>query len=147
MASRRSLIIALVVVVLFAGGRAVFAAGVTIEVTQVRASQGTGQPDIDRRLGDLRKQLSALPYKRFQFVGKFTGKADFSRPATIALAGGMRLLATPRREGGKRIGLEANLYNGKSLLLRTSVRVQPGRYGFIMCPAGNSATILAIMVK
>jgi len=123
------------------------AADVTIRVVQIRATQGVGAKQFDKKLpAALKQKLNSLPFQKFVLVGRFSGGADYGKLSNINLANGFRLRATPAREG-RRISLSADLWKRNGLLLRTRILVAPGGTGFIMCPVANTTTILAVSAK
>ncbi len=123
------------------------AADVTIRVVQIRATQGAGAKQLDKRLpAALKQKLNSLPFQKFMLVGSFSGTTDYGKLSNINLANGFTLRATPTREG-RRISLSADLWKRNGLLVRTRLSVVPGGTGFIMCPAGNATTILAVSAR
>jgi len=124
-----------------------YAGDVTINVTQIRATSGTGEKEFDAKLADLKRRLGNLPYKKFEFVGDFAGSAAYGKQASIGLAEGFALSVTPAQAREGRIALDASLLQGGASLLRTELVVRPGAVGLLMHPTANGATILAVSAR
>ena len=123
------------------------AADVTIRVVQIRATQGAGAKQFDKKLpAALKQKLNSLPFQKFEYVGSFSGGTDYGKLSIINLADSLTLRATPSRDG-RRISLSADLWKSNGLLVRTRLSVVPGGTGFIMCPVGNATTILAVSAR
>ena len=117
------------------------ASGATITVVQIGATRGAGQQQVDKRLAALEKKLSRLPYNKFEWLGEASKSTAYGKMAVLPLKG-----ATPTREGD-RIGLAAELLKGSKSVLNTTLRVRPGRVGFLIHSGGKRDVILAVRVE
>jgi hypothetical protein len=126
------------------------AGGVTIQLTQIKATGRGGPKEIDRALEHLRSQLENFPYKKFDQVGLEARTAADGQTATFGVKGGYTLRAVPAEGGGKSVMLDVGLEDGSGAKkFETKLRIPNGGTVLIAkdFEADDGRIILAITVQ
>ena len=132
--------------------RAGGAGSVTIQLTQIRASErGSGAKDIDQKLEDLRRQLENFPYRVFRRVGLEAKTVADGTEASFALhEGGFKLTVRPSEGGGGFVLLDLAIRTGEGReVMSTRLKLKDGGTALLakQLEVGNGVLLLAFTVR
>jgi hypothetical protein len=120
------------------------AAEVTVQVTQIKASNEGGE-SVDPALRDLGERVKKqYPYRNFKLVGTASHPAGEERAAEFQLANGMTLAAKLLSVRGNNIELDVSISQGTRPLPSFKVKVVSGGTFLTSFPWGKDLLILAL---